>query len=180
LTCPIPGNINDVMDDTPGYYRGIGWYKKTIELSAELKSRKIFLYFEGGQPATEVYINKIKAGSHTGGYTAFCIPVSEFLKSTDKVAEIMVKVDNSHNANIPPLSADFTFYGGIYRSVSLIATNAIHFSMNDNASQAVFISTPVVDENKAEINIKGSFTNAGAVTNKVYISTTIKDRQIKK
>src|SRR5882672_9538965 len=42
---PHTWNIDDVMDDTPGYYRGAGWYKKTITISNELKGKNIFLYF---------------------------------------------------------------------------------------------------------------------------------------
>jgi beta-galactosidase len=42
--------------------------------------------------------------------------------------------DNSYNENVPPLSADFTFYGGMYREAFLIATADIHFTMTNNGS----------------------------------------------
>jgi len=175
---PHTWNIKDVMDDMPGYYRGIGWYKKKLFIGKTLQHKKLFLYFEGADQQTEVFVNGKKAGSHTGGYTAFCIPITGLVKNGYN--EIAVKVDNSFNEHIPPLSADFTFYGGIYRVVSLIATEDIHFSMEDNASTSVYISTPVVSEQHAAVDIKGAFENNSGSIKNVQVISVIHDRQHKK
>jgi beta-galactosidase len=179
IALPHTWNVNDVMDDIPGYYRGIGWYKKTIVIDKALQHKKLFLYFEGADQQTEIFVNGKKAGNHIGGYTAFCIPVTALINSNGS-NEITIKVDNSFNENIPPLSADFTFYGGIYRSVSLIATDDIHFSMADHASKAVYISTPVVSEKNATIDIKGGFENNSGNKRKIQVISVINDRQNKK
>ncbi|HEX6179212.1 MAG TPA: glycoside hydrolase family 2 TIM barrel-domain containing protein, partial [Thermoanaerobaculia bacterium] len=71
-----------------------------------------------------------------------------------------VRVDNSHDADIPPLNADFTFYGGIYRDVWLIATSPIHVTVTDHASPGVFVATPEVTAERATVRISGSITNA--------------------
>ena len=115
---PHTWNADDVMDDVQGYYRGVGWYRKEIKLGKEFSGKKLYLYFEGANQETEVFINGKKAGSHTGGYTGFIIPVRNCCAGRN---EVLVKVDNSFNRHIPPLSADFTFYGGIYRDAYLIA-----------------------------------------------------------
>ncbi len=177
---PHTWNVKDIMDDEPGYYRGEGWYKKTIDITAALKNKKVLLYFEGANQQTEVYVNGKKAGGHTGGYTSFCIPISSFLKTGLAKNEIAVKVDNSYNENIPPLSADFTFYGGIYRNVSLVFTNDVHFTLADNASAGLYISTPVVTAKKATIAIKGTVVNASAEKKYLRIISTIFDRHNKK
>lgn len=44
------------------------------------------------------------------------------------------EVDNAHDPDIPPLSADFTFFGGIYRDVSLLMTDKVHVAPTDFAS----------------------------------------------
>jgi len=176
VNLPHTWNVTDILDDTPGYYRGVGWYKKIINIDASLKGKKLFLYFEGVGQESEVFINGKKAGSHTGSYGAFCIAISPFLNRDGAANEILVKADNSYNENIAPLSADFTFYGGIYREVSLIATNDIHFSLDDNASKSIFISTPVVNKNKAVVNVKGSFTNEGAIPKRLIIIISISDK----
>ncbi|MEI9956218.1 MAG: glycoside hydrolase family 2 TIM barrel-domain containing protein [Ferruginibacter sp.] len=121
-----------------------------------------------------------KRGSHTGSYGAFCIAISPFLNRDGAANEILVKVDNSYNENIAPLSADFTFYGGIYREVSLIAANDIHFSLDDNASKSIFISTPVVNKNKAVVNVKGSFTTESAIPKQLIIAISVSDKSGRK
>jgi beta-galactosidase len=176
VNLPHTWNIADVMDDQPGYYRGIGWYKKIVDIPAQVKGRQYFIYFEGANQQTTVFVNGKKAGSHIGGYTAFCIAITPLLDPSGK-NELLVKVDNSYNENIAPLSADFTFYGGIYRQVSLIATSDIHFSLMDNASKAVYISTPQVSAIKASISIRTNFINESPVKRKLRISTIIGDRQ---
>ncbi|MEI9956217.1 MAG: sugar-binding domain-containing protein [Ferruginibacter sp.] len=59
---PHTWNVTDILDDTPGYYRGVGWYKKIINIDASLKDKKLFLYFEGVGQEADVFVNGKKAG----------------------------------------------------------------------------------------------------------------------
>lgn len=115
VNIPHTWNKNDVLDDVDGYHRGIGWYRKDISLESNGQNN-IFLKFEGSNSVTEVYVNGSKAGSHEGGYTAFVIDITEYVSFKNKNT-ILVKVDKSYNPDISPLSADFNFYGGIYRDL---------------------------------------------------------------
>jgi len=179
VSLPHTWNIADVMDDKPGYYRGVAWYRKMLLPNKNLSGKDIYISFDGANQETTVFINEKKAGEHIGGYTAFTVQVTSFI-NPDSANEILVKVDNSHNRNIPPLSADFTFYGGIYRQVSLIAVNPIHFSLDDHGSRSVFISTPVVSNSNAEVNIRYNVTNKNSAAEKIWISSTIYDAKGKK
>jgi beta-galactosidase len=172
---PHTWNIADVMDDVPGYYRGVGWYKKTFTVDARLKSNEMFLYFEGANQATEVYVNGTKAGTHTGGYTSFYIPVHPYLRWSG-VNEVIVKVDNSYDSTIAPLSADFTFFGGLYRDVFLVSLNPVHFSLSDKGGKGVYVSTPLVSKENARVNIKGVISNNGKIQRKVKVHTFIRNR----
>lgn len=174
IRLPHTWNTDDVLDDEPGYYRGAGWYKKIFTLSDDLKNKDISIYFEGANQETEVYINGKKVGSHIGGYTGFSIPVTSFIKF-DEGNELLVKVDNSFNENIPPLTADFTFYGGIYRDVYLIAANKIHFSTDDHGSNGVYITTPLVSNEKASVDVKCVVANDLAANSKISVVTSITD-----
>ncbi|WCT11156.1 glycoside hydrolase family 2 TIM barrel-domain containing protein [Mucilaginibacter jinjuensis] len=172
INLPHTWNKDDVMDDTPGYYRGACWYRKTLTLNDSYKGKSLFLYFNGANQETEVYINGHKAGSHKGGYTRFCVEADQYLKiGANQTNEIAVKVDNSFNENIPPLSADFTFYGGIYRNVYLVATNKSHFSLS-HAANGVFITTPEVSASKASVKITGQIEGSTA---HLSLITTISD-----
>ncbi|XHR96411.1 sugar-binding domain-containing protein [Mucilaginibacter sp. UC70_90] len=151
ISLPHSWNTTDANDDEPGYYRGIGWYKKTIYLPTQWKNKQLSLFFEGANQVAEVYVNGKLAGKHIGGYTAFNIPVNTYLKPFAKDSltanEVMVKLDNSHNEDIPPLDADFTFYGGIYRDVYVVASNQVAFD-SELASPGIRIKTPSVSAQK--------------------------------
>lgn len=165
-------NIADVMDDAPGYYRGAGWYKRILPTVE--KGKKQFIYFDGANQETTVWINGKKAGYHAGGYTRFSFDITAALKESGG-NEILVKVDNSYNPAIPPLTADFTFFGGLYRNVYLVSTDAVHINMNNYASNGVYIKTPEVSKQKAVVEVQGSFVNETAETRKLQVETTVYD-----
>lgn len=175
VNLPHTWNAEDVNDDVPGYYRAACWYKKALLIDESYKGKNIQLSFDGSNQVTEVYINGKKAGEHTGGYTAFNIKIDAFLNYGDGAENIvLVKVDNSYNENIPPLSADFTFYGGIYRDVNLIVTDKVFFS-NADAATGVFISTPVVTTEKASVQIKLQLKNEEFKERKLELINELKD-----
>ncbi len=171
VNLPHTWNTDDVMDDVPGYYRGIGWYQKDVFIPASWKDKSIYIYLEGSGQLTEVFVNGKSAGKHIGGYSAFSFDISSFLQTGNNVLRIIV--DNSPNDDIAPLSGDFTFFGGIYRDVYLIAANANHFDIDNYASTGVFITTPEVSEEKALVQVKGKVTAAS--TNKLTIRNTVYD-----
>ncbi|KAI9463078.1 beta-galactosidase [Russula earlei] len=176
---PHTWNTTDVLDDEPGYYRGIGWYRKTIFIPSAWNHKEIYLHFGAAQQVATVYVNGKLAGTHTGGYTAFNCRITDLLiHGNDSVTanEISVKVDNSHNENIPPLSADFTFFGGIYRDVSLVALNPVHFDAENDASNGVFITTPQVSAVNATVDIKGQFCNQSSQARRLLLVSRIADR----
>lgn len=176
VAIPHTWNAADVKDEVPGYYRGTSWYKKQLFIPASFKSKNVYLQFEAANQVAEVFVNGKKAGEHTGGYTAFNININPYINFNEGAAnEIAIKVNNSHNEDIPPLSADFTFFGGVYRDVFLTAVDKVHFNMDDHASSGVFITTPVVSATRATVNVRGAFNNTGAKT-AVWIISTIKDK----
>jgi len=180
VSIPHSWNVTDVTDDEPGYYRGIGWYKKTTYVPASWNNKSVYLYFEGANQVTEVYVNGKLAGKHIGGYTAFSFQIGQLLNynGTGSTAnEIEVKVDNSHSESIPPLTADFTFFGGIYRDVYLVAADPVHFNLDSNATNGIRIRTPQVNEAEANVSISGSITNALAVKQSLKIVSSITDAE---
>jgi len=169
---PHTWNTEDVLDDDKGYYRGIGWYRKFLKLPESYKGKKIFIYFEGANQETELFVNGESAGKHIGGYAGFCFDI------TDKIIlglknSLSIKISNAHNPTITPLVADYNFYGGIYRDIHLIITNPIHFNMLDNGSSGVYWQTPEVTSEFASVKIKGSLSSELKNNTEVIISTKI-------
>ena len=175
VNLPHTWNIKDVEDESYGYYRGVGWYRKNLEVDNSAHDKNIYLCFEAANQVTEVWINGKKAGEkHIGGYTPFVYDITDLLK-IGKSNIVAVKVDNSHNNDIAPLSADFTFYGGIYRDVQLVYTNKVHFDMLQAGATGVYITTPQISETSATIEMK-SKQNLNGV-NGISLRHTIKNAE---
>ncbi|HKL20826.1 MAG TPA: beta galactosidase jelly roll domain-containing protein, partial [Tichowtungia sp.] len=134
VNLPHTWNIADVQDEPRGYYRGPGWYAKVLRIPAEWKEKKVYLHFEGANQEATVFLNGKELGHHIGGYTAFRFDLSPHLTFGDENL-LTVRVTNKLKDSIPPLSGDFTIYGGIYRNVRLIVTDPVHFDMENDASE---------------------------------------------
>lgn len=164
------------------YYRGAAWYRKNIFIPQENAKKQCYMYFEGANQVTKLYVNKQFVGKHIGGYTRFSFDITPFLKyGEENLFEI--EVDNSHNESIPPHSADFTFFGGIYRDMYLIYTDKVHISTTHYASSGVYIRTPEVSSEKATINIDTHLTNQTLQNKKLKIEQVIYDmdgKEVKK
>ncbi len=154
VTLPHTWNNVDAFDDEPGYYRGIGVYTKKIHV--EDLSKVYFLHFKGANQKTQLYVNGEFVGEHKGGYTAFDFDISEALVIGQN--EIKVKVSNVHDETIPPLDADFTFYGGLYRKVYLVAENSLFFSRSYGAD-AVKLDPVVLPNQKGKVTFAVNVTN---------------------
>lgn len=166
---PHTWNAQDSFDDEPGYWRGKGIYSRSFEL--ENPSGDYYLHLNGANQVTQVWVNGKFAGRHTGGYTAFDIEITSFLKAGQN--RIKLEVDNSHNEAIPPLDADFTFYGGIYRKVFLVHENRIHFA-KEYGAEAVRISPKLDEEFNGSISLTAE-VEGNIKTKNVSISYTLFD-----
>jgi beta-galactosidase len=156
---PHTWNDQDVLDEEPGYYRGPAWYRKSIRLRQDWQHHRVFLQFDGAGQDTRVYVNGNLVGGHTGGYNAFRFDITEELSTPSSDFELMVRVDNSYNENIPPLSADFTFFGGIYRDVSLVYAPRVHFSLDHFGGPGIYWQTPSVNADRARVKVFGYLSN---------------------
>ncbi|RYD73207.1 MAG: glycosyltransferase [Sphingobacteriales bacterium] len=175
INLPHTWNAFDVLDDEPGYYRGLGIYTRLLKLDDSFKGKEIALVFNGVAQEAEVLVNGQSAGKHIGSYTRFIVPITKFLNYKNDLIE--VRANNRFNEDIPPLTADFTFFGGIYRNVSLLVTEAVHFSTGDHASSGVYISTPDVSAAKASVHVRSLIDNASSDnTSKVAIEEWSKHR----
>ncbi|MBR0338744.1 MAG: beta-galactosidase, partial [Alistipes sp.] len=157
VNIPHSWNRFDSVDDTPGYFRGVGIYEKVLRINEDVDAHSFYIYFEGANQVTELWVNDHYVGKHIGGYSAFCFDITKSVRQGDN--RLKIKVDNSHNLDIPPLSADFTFFGGIYRDLNLVITPKTHISTTHYASSGVYISTPQVSSESATVALKTMLTN---------------------
>jgi beta-galactosidase len=174
INVPHTWNAEDVLDDTPGYRRGIGWYRRDLSMPASLKGKRIYLYFEGVGQTAEVFVNGRSLGNHIGGYTAFTFDITEAIRF-DGPNVIAVKADNTRILDNPPIDGDFNMYGGIYRDVWLIATDDVHLSFGDSAAPGVVITTPRVTAESATAQVAATIINKGSRERSITVRTVVYD-----
>lgn len=158
VNIPHTWNDKDADDETPGFYRGPVWYRKQLFIDKSQEGRRAVIYFEGANQEVRFYLNGQFVGEHKGGYTRFCFDITSHLRYGQENL-FAIYVNNVYNPNIPPLSADFTFFGGIYRDVYLQFMNPVHIATNDYASSGVYIRTPEVSNSAASVEITTLLTN---------------------
>lgn len=153
ITLPHTWNAHDTTDAIPGYWRGIGWYRKHFSLDRKCSGKRIFLEFEGVNSVSEFWLNGQKIGEHKGGYTGFEFDITDLAKLEPEFNVLAVKVDNLYHPNIPPtVKSDYNFYGGIYRYAWLRVSEPTYIA-------DAFWTTPVVSEEKAELSIESQIMN---------------------
>jgi beta-galactosidase len=170
-TWDIPGG-----QDGPGtaYYRGIGWYRSHYTVDNSYAGRRFFLKFDGAFLVTDVYVNGNLLGEHQGGFAAFVFDATPYLNiGEDNV--IAVKVNNAFNTNIPPLNADFTFWGGLYRDAHLLVTDPVQISPLDYGSPGVYLKPTNVGSASANLQVTTVVSNATAAAATVTVRAVITD-----
>ncbi len=133
----IPHTWNAHDGTTPAYYRGVGEYRYSLDVSPAMLKKRIFLRFEAVSQVAEVLVNGKNVGTHQGGFNAFCFELTPLLRKGTNLIE--VKVSNEKENNIAPLAGDFTVFGGIYRPVSLLLLPKVCITPLDFASSGVYI-----------------------------------------
>ena len=182
VNIPHTWNDKDADDETPGFYRGPVWYRKQLFIDKSQEGRRAVIYFEGANQEVRFYLNGQFVGEHKGGYTRFCFDITPYLCYGQENL-FAIYVNNVYNPNIPPLSADFTFFGGIYRDVYLQFMNPVHIATNDYASSGVYIRTPEVNNSAASVEITTLLTNDMPQATEIRVENIICDadgKEVKK
>ncbi|OPH51149.1 beta-galactosidase [Paenibacillus ferrarius] len=108
-------------------YQFVSWYRRHVEVPADWTGKSLIVEFDGVMSVSEVYVNGAFVGEHEGGYTSFSFEISEWVVCGESNV-IAVRVDSTRRPDIPPEGrlVDYMLFGGIYRNVRLIVTNAVY------------------------------------------------------
>lgn len=175
VTLPHTWNAKDMQLAHNKFYAGEAFYRKTFVPGAQLKDKQVFLKFEGVGQVADVYVNGNFIGKHKGGYSAFAFNITKALKIGEN-NEILVKADNASRPDVIPVNHSlFGVYGGIYRPVWLIVTEATHFAVADYASSGVSISQHNVNTRQADVRVKMKLNNQNLQPEHLVLETSILD-----
>jgi beta-galactosidase len=126
---------------------GIGWYRKSFDLSTNTSCKKVCIEFDGIYMNSEVWINGRHLGRRPNGYIGFEYDLTPYL--TEGTNSIAVRVDTSR----APSGRWYTG-SGIYRHVWLTVTESVYV-----AHWGTYIATPTVSESSATVAIRTTLCN---------------------
>ena len=157
-----------------GYFRGACWYERSLDVPAAWQGKRVFIRFEAASIVAHVYLNGESVGEHRGAFTAFCFELTSHLKF-GQANELRVRVDNSNQPDVPPLSGDFNMDGGIYRPVKIIVTDEVCITPLDFASPGIYETIKSLDDQHASVEIKSLISNGETTGQSPQVETIIKD-----
>ena len=156
-----PGAISQVNGGfTTG---GTGWYRKTFNVPAAQKGRRVLVQFDGVYMNAEVWLNGQSLGRHPYGYTSFWFDLTDKVKfGADNVLAVKVRNEGENSR--------WYSGSGIYRHVWLKTTAPTHV-----AQWGTYITTPEATEASARVKARTTVLNEGAEAARVTLVTRILD-----
>lgn len=158
VNLPHTWNAIDGQDGENDYYRGKCLYVRSLEKEDLPEADRYYIEFRGANSSAELYVDGNKIACHDGGYSTWRADITDYLKNP--VSIIAVAVDNSANETVYPQMADFTFYGGLYRDVNIIAVSESHFDLDYYGGPGIMV-TPQISGNNASVQVRVFLSNAG-------------------
>ena len=155
VNLPHTWNAIDGQDGGNDLYRGTAYYAKELEKIDLPEADQYYLELRGANSSASVYVNGKKLASHDGGYSTWRVNITDALENRNL---IIIEVDNGVNDRVYPQNADFTFYGGLYRDVNIIAVNESHFDLDYYGGPGIKVTPEVVGAD-AKVEVEVYVTN---------------------
>ncbi len=158
VNLPHTWNAVDGNDGNGSYLRTTGVYTRTFEQPKQPR--------EGGRTYVEVLaaalsatvkVNGTVATTHEGGFSIFRVDVTDLCHEGEN--ELTIEVSNEDTPSMYPASADFTFYGGLYRGVNLISVPNAHFDLDYYGGPGIMVTPVPTEDGGANFTIKSFVTN---------------------
>ena len=176
INLPHTWNKDDGYDGGNDYFRGSCLYFKKLNKQDLPVADRYYLEFNGANSSADVFVGGEKLAHHDGGYSTWRVDITEKLNEETDLAVI---VDNSANETVYPQMADFTFYGGLYRNVNIIAVNNTHFDLDYYGGKGIMI-TPIVGEEKTTVDVQVFVKNLKEGQKLVYTVYDKEEKEIDK
>ncbi|MBE7084022.1 MAG: glycoside hydrolase family 2 protein [Clostridiales bacterium] len=176
INLPHTWNKDDGYDGGNDYFRGSCLYFKKLNKQDFPIADRYYLEFNGANSSADVFVGGEKLAHHDGGYSTWRVDITEKLNEETDLAVI---VDNSANETVYPQMADFTFYGGLYRNVNIIAVNNTHFDLDYYGGKGIMI-TPIVGEEKTTVDVQVFVKNLKEGQKLVYTVYDKEEKEIDK
>ncbi len=160
VNLPHTWNSVDGHDGRGGYDRGNYWYAKSFFTPEQpLGEGRVFLEVLAAGQQAAVYVNGEKVLCHEGGYSIFRGDITEYCRQEGENL-LVISCSNEEKSNVYPQTADFTFYGGLYRGVNLISVPKAHFDLEYYGGPGLMVTPVPCGRRGAEFNLETWVNNA--------------------
>ncbi|MDR1631976.1 MAG: glycoside hydrolase family 2 [Dysgonamonadaceae bacterium] len=185
VSCPHTVRLMPAEGSGGRNYQGPAWYRKHFKIDESLKNKLITIYFEAAMGKSQVYLNGKNIRQHLGGYLPFSVELTQYGIRAGDDCLIAVMTDNSDDKNYPPgkkqPALDFTYHGGIYRDVWMIATHKVHITDANDSSRSplkgggIFVQSGEITKKKAQVFISMDIINEDAIIQTITVENKIID-----
>lgn len=159
VNVPHTWNGTDGQDGGNDYKRCACKYTKTFPAPALREGETCLVVFRGVNSEADVSLNGKHLCRHEGGYSTFAVDLTAHLQA-ENVLEVIA--DNTPNTTVYPQKADFTFYGGIYRDVTMEIFPENHFAYGEYCAPALKV-TPTVRDGDGIATVQANISGMGTV-----------------
>lgn len=143
---PHTWNAVDGHDGNGSYARKKCWYAKSFDTPKQpLEGGRVYVEIPAAGQQAAVYVNGTEAVYHEGGYSTFRADITDLCKDEGENL-LAVACSNEHKDSVYPQSADFTFYGGLYRGVNLISVPNVHFDLDYYGGPGLMVTPKPCEE----------------------------------
>ena len=163
------------------------WYQRTFDVPSSWKGKQILLHFGAVDWKADVWVNDVKVGEHTGGFTPFYFDITSALNNGNN--QLVVKVwDPADRGEQPrgkqverPEGIWYTPVTGIWQTVWLEPVAAQHIAHLkttpdiDKKTVKVEVTTNVCSPDKVEVKVFDgkNLVAKGAALNGVPVELTM-------
>lgn len=156
---PHTWNAVDGHDGNGSYDRGCYWYARQFETPRQpLAGGKVVVDIPAAGQQAAVYVNGQKVCYHEGGYSTIRADITEHCKE-DGENLLVIACSNENKSSVYPQSADFTFYGGLYRGLNLISVPDTHFELEYWGGNGLKVTAAPCDCGGAEFELESWVVN---------------------
>lgn len=153
VSLPHCYNAVDGQDGSP-MYRGEGTYTKTWTLTEAEAGKTHYLEVGAAALCAEVRVNGVLCYEGKCGYAMFRVKLEPNVHVGENTIEI--KAMNPINNRVYPAMADFSFYGGVYRNVSIITDDDVHFCELDGSRDGIILEPTVEADGTGRLRVTAS------------------------
>jgi beta-galactosidase/beta-glucuronidase len=156
---PLESSLSGVMK--PLGSQNELWYRRTFSVPAAWKGRNLLLHFGAVDWKAEVFVNNIKIGAHTGGYTPFSFDITPYLVAGEQ--KLVVKVWDGTDDGYQPRGKQVANPKGIWYTPVSGIWQTVWVEPVANKHVSLLKTTPDLDARTLRIDLAASNSTTGDI-----------------